>query len=144
MSEMRSDIIGLLASELDLNWAHILPYRPKVLTNPLATRVDLLRVDTILRMQILDFAIREDPIELNSSTWAFLNNPPVLPPNMGLGVFGSNSGGVNPTGEEGLGAGEGQGGWLLLSPWHIGFGGSRERWGKERSLGCHGHDDVGE
>ncbi|MED6188368.1 hypothetical protein PIB30_085301 [Stylosanthes scabra] len=89
---------GLLANELDLNGADILANGPEVLTNTLATRVDLLRVDTILRVQVLDLTVGEQPVELSSSTWAYLNSPPVLPPNFGDGVFGSSSGGVNSTG----------------------------------------------
>lgn len=61
---MSSQIIGLLTSELDLNWANILPNGPIVLANPFTSRVHLLRVHPILRVQILNLPIREHPVEL--------------------------------------------------------------------------------
>jgi len=54
----------LFAGELDLDGTNILTNRPEVLANPLASRVDLLRVDTILGVQVLDLPIGEDPVEL--------------------------------------------------------------------------------
>nr|GMD70474.1 Calcium-binding EF-hand [Ipomoea batatas] len=99
-----SQIVDLFSGELHLNRADILSDGPHVLSDPFTPGVHLLRVNSVLGVQVLDLAVRENPVELNSSTWALRRSPPVLPPKMGDGVLGSRVGGVNPTGASLVGA----------------------------------------
>nr|GMD79514.1 hypothetical protein ACMD2_17739 [Ipomoea batatas] len=59
-----SQIVDLFAGELHLNRADILSDGPHVLSDPFTPGVHLLRVDSVLGVQVLDLAVRENPVEL--------------------------------------------------------------------------------
>jgi hypothetical protein len=57
-------VVSWFATEFNLSWVGILSNVPVVDSHTRPTWIHLLRVDSILRVKILDLTIGEDPIEL--------------------------------------------------------------------------------